>query len=100
VGDGPVLCSKLPSTLRRAGFRGRERGEARGDRHIGTWLHIHVVRRVGVNQLDLRAIYQSIHILRLRAIATEEAVVAKNPQVAGLRDGFIWWLGDGIRINK
>ncbi len=62
---------------------------ARGDGVVRARLDLHVVRRVGVDQMDRRAVEQPVHVFGLAAVAAEQAVVAKNPEIAGLRRRFV-----------
>lgn len=60
----------------------------------------HVVRRVGVGQMNLGAIEQAIHVNGAAAIAAKQSMVAEHPKIAGLGDRVIRRLGRGIRIGE
>ena len=62
--------------------RALERRQARGNGVVAARLDLHVVRRIGVDQVDRSAVQQSVHILGQPAVAAEEAVLAQDPQVA------------------
>ncbi|GIX05002.1 MAG: hypothetical protein KatS3mg114_0871 [Planctomycetaceae bacterium] len=77
-----------------------ERGEARRDGVVGARFDLHVVRRVGVAEMDRLAIEQPVEVCRLAAVPTEQAMLAEYPQVAGLRDRFVRRRGNLVRIGQ
>jgi hypothetical protein len=66
-----------------------ERGQAGSDGVVRPRLDLHVVRRVGVDQVDAGAIEQAVDVLGLGAVAAEQAMVAQDPQIAGACDWFV-----------
>ena len=50
--------------------------------------------------MDLRTVEQSIDILRLAAVATQQSMIPENPQVARLRDRFVRRLRHFVRIRQ
>ena len=78
----------------------REGTVARGDGVVAPRLDLHVVRRVGVDQLDRGAGQEPIHVLRLAAVAAEQPVVTQDPQVARLRDRLVGRLGHLVGIGQ
>ena len=77
-----------------------ERTVAGGDGVVAPRLDLHVVRRVGVHQLDRGAGQQPVDVLGLAAVAAEQPMVAENPQVARLRDRLVGRLGHLVRIGQ
>ena len=63
---------------------GREPGR---DGVVRARLDLHVVRRVGVEQVDRRAAEEPVEVFGTGAVAAEHAVLAQHPEVAGLRRG-------------
>ena len=51
-----------------------------------TALIVHVVRRVGHDEVRLLTVHQTVHILLPRGVAYKEPVSSENPKVAGLRE--------------
>ena len=70
-----------------------ERREPRADRVVAPGFDLHVVGRVGVEQVDARTTEQTIEVGFAPRVATEQPVVAKHPEVAGLRDRIVGRLG-------
>ena len=69
-----------------------------GDRVITSRFDVDVIWRVRVDQMNGLAIEHSINIFLLAAIATEQSMVAENPQIASLGDRFIGRLRHIVRI--
>ena len=111
VGQGPVLGAELLG--RRLGLLGaahhvearvavavaRNGTQAGGDGVVRPRLDLHVVRRVGVDQVDGGAVEQPVHVLGLAGVAAQQAVLAEEPQVAGLRDRLVGRLGDVVGVG-
>ena len=57
-----------------------ERRQPSGDGVVGTRLDLHVVRRVGVAQVDRLAIEQPVEVLWFTAVAAEQPMLAQNPR--------------------
>ena len=70
-----------------------------GDGVVRARLDLHVVGRVGVDQVDGGAVEQAVHVLGLAAVAAQQAVLAEEPQVAGLRDRLVGRLGHVVGIG-
>jgi hypothetical protein len=81
-------------------FGRRIRTQACGNGVIRAGLDPHVVRRVGVDQVDRVAIQEPVHVLGLARVAAEQPVVAQEPQVAGPRDRLIGRVGHLVRIAE
>ncbi len=60
----------------------------------------HVVRRVRVDEMNLCAVEQPVEVLDTRTIAAQQSMVAKNPQIAWLRDGIVGRLGNVVGIGQ
>jgi len=76
------------------------RGDARRDRVVAPRLNLHVVRRVGVDQVDRLPVEQPVHVLGAGAVAAQQAVLAEHPQVAGLGDRVVRRLGHGVGVGQ
>jgi hypothetical protein len=46
------------------------------------------------------AAQESVHVLVLAAITAKQAVIAQDPQVAGLRDRLVGRLGDVVGVGQ
>ncbi len=76
-------------------FEGAQTG---GDRVVTAWFDLNVVRRIGVHQVDGRAVEEAVDIFRLAAVATQQAVFTEQPNIAWLRDRLIGRLGYVVGI--
>ena len=61
---------------------------------------LHVVGRIGVDQLNRRAAEQPVHVLGLARIAAQQAMVAKNPQIARLGSRLVRRLGHVVGVGQ
>ena len=77
-----------------------ERAQAGGDGIVAARLDLHVIGRVGVDQMNRRAIEQPVHVFRLARVAAQQTVITQDPQVAGLRDRFVRRLGNLVGIAQ
>jgi hypothetical protein len=64
-----------------------ERRQPGGDGVVAARLDLHVVRRVGVDQVDACPAEKAVHVFGLASVAAEQAVVVEDPQIARLGDG-------------
>ena len=58
-----------------------------------------VVWRIRVHEMDGGAVEQAIHVLRLAAVAAEQAMLPKHPKIARLRDRFVRRLGHLVGVG-
>jgi hypothetical protein len=82
-------CSCQGEFLRMPGYvqalvmgRALETRQTGGDGVVAPRLDFHVVRWIGVHEMDCGAVKKAVHVFRLAAIGAEQAVLAENPQVA------------------
>ncbi len=53
-----------------------------------------------MDQVDLRPIQEPVHLLVLRRIAAEQAVIAQDPEIAPPRHRLVRGLGDGVVVGE
>ena len=78
----PWWCMPRASEASTALLAAGERREPGGDRVVGPRLDLHVVGRVGVDQVDRGPAEQPVDRRRVRGVPAEEPVVAQDPEVA------------------
>ena len=89
IGQRPVLGSHLLRAVLGLALAGLERAVAGSDRVLAAGFDLHVVRRIRIAKLNLRAGEQSIEVFDAGRVAAQKPVVAKNPKVARLRDSIV-----------
>lgn len=77
-----------------------ERAVAGGDGVVAAGLDAHVVRRIGVHQVNHCPVEQSVEVFGLGRIPAEKAMFAQNPQVPGLRRGRIGRGWDLVGVDE
>jgi hypothetical protein len=81
-------------------LQARERRKPGGDGVVRARLDSHIIRRVGVDQIDRRAFHQALHIFATRRISAQQAVIAQDPQIAAASDRLLERLGNSIFLDK
>src|SRR5688572_4958141 len=74
--------------------------EPGSDSVVAPWLDFHVIGRVRVDELDLRAVEKPVDVFGLAGIAAQEAMIAENDQVAGLSRRLVRWRRYVVRIAQ
>jgi hypothetical protein len=59
-----------------------------------------VVGRVGEEEVGRHAGQEPVEVLLAAGVAAEEAMVAEEPEVAGLGHGLVGWLGDVVGVGQ
>ena len=77
-----------------------KRRQPGGDGIVAPRLDLHVVGGIGIHQLDRGTSQEPVHVFGIAAIAAEQPMVPKNPQVTRLGNGLVGGLGNLVRIGQ
>jgi hypothetical protein len=60
-------------------LRPLKRTQPSGDGIVAAWLDLHVVRRVRIHEMNLRAVEQPVNVLGFRTVAAQQLMIAEHP---------------------